>query len=451
MIQILFSMITLFLPAMGDKENTLPDETKARIEHVQTYLTAKDASARRPALRELLKASHTEIAAALQQAQIWEDMEPGFSTVQVNVPSAKKRTAKTLEVEVHLPKGYDPANAYPLLLAYHGQGGNGKNFIKAAIAILREKGDTFIVAAPTDYDGMWLGSTAEATEEPRKLLQTLKRRYHIDTDRVYAMGYSLGGHASFLMATFFGDSFAAVVPLAGTFAIQMGSACVDVLLPNARNVPMLVVYGENDQSIDPTTGKPAGIAVWNRFLKHSARRLDLPITMVELPGVGHGGVIPPEDALQEILSKRRGPLHHTLSHRFRYTSQSRVEWLRQTRFAGRPWSSQQLVVSPGAGESPEEAMAAMLDKKLGGIAGTIEGQHIQIHTLRCHRIELLLNDDLVDLDKAIRITVDGTVRFEGIAKRSVKTMLEVAKENWEFKRLFPVRFQIGKKGRAILK
>jgi polyhydroxybutyrate depolymerase len=454
MLQLIFAIASATVLSIGldppePAASRVPDEAEQRIGNVSTYLMSGQKPERASALRELGSDSLADVAAALAEVRLWPDIEPGFSTRRLTVSQGTNRAAKSLDVEIHIPEGYDAKTAYPLLIAYHGQGGDGKQFIRASLALLGEQAKNFIVAAPTDYDGMWLGSSAVESEEPRAGIDQLKRLVHVDTDRVYVMGYSLGGHASFLMATLYKDSITAAVPLAGTCAIQMGSECLDLLLPNIRSTPVLAVYGADDQSKDAATNEPAGIAVWNRYIKQQTARLNLPITMIELPGVGHGGVIPPKDALGDILSAKRAPLSKTVAHRFRYTTQARDGWLRQTQFSGDPWTSQQLIISPANGETAAEAMAAMLREKLGYIGGTIEGQIINIETHFCGRIEVLLNDDLVDLDQPITIIVDGTVRFEGVAKRNIETMLDIARQDWEFQRLFPVRFQIGQKSKAI--
>ncbi len=435
--------------APGDEATPPPDENAKRIEAVKTYLLPDNTADQRQALKQLSEATPTQVADALAN---WRDhckVEQEFQTLKINIPTGKRKPPKELIVEVKTPQEFKARTAYPLLIALHGQGGNGKQFLRAVVALLGEQSEGFIIAAPTDYNGMWLGASELESAEPNLLLDRLKRSFPIDTDRIYAMGYSIGGHASFLLATFYKDQIAATVSLAGTCAIQMGAECLDVLLPNIHNTPVLAVYGENDQSKDPTTNKPAGIAIWNRYIEQQAAKLNLPITMIELPGVGHGGVIPPKDQLKAYLTTKRAPLSKQVSHRFRYTSQARDGWLRQIKFLGRRWDSQQLIVSPANGETVAEAMAAMLEQKLGYLGGTIDGQTINIDTRKCSRIEVLLNDDLVDLDQPIKIVVDGTVRFEGLAKRSVKTMLEIAKEDWEFQRLFPVRFQIARKGKAV--
>ncbi len=446
---LLMIILTGLVIAPGDQEPKPPDENAKRIEAVRTYLQTDDSTERRLALKLLSEATHTQVAEALANWRNTCKVEDKNQTITIDIPTEKRNAPKKLTVEIKIPDKYGGTTTSPLLIALHGQGGNGKQFIRAASALLGEHAKEFIIAAPTDYNGMWLGASETESAEPVAIIDALKRRYPIDTDRIYVLGYSLGGHASFMLATLYKDSIAAVVPLSGTCAIQMGAECLDVLLPNIHSTQVLAVYGADDQSEDPATHQPAGIAVWNRYIKQQATKLNLPITMIELPGVGHGGVIPPHKELEEILSTKRAPLSKTASHRFRYTSQARDGWLRQTQFAGQPWTSQQLIVSPANGETIAEAMAAMLKEKLGYIGGTIDGQTINIETHLCNRIEVLLNDNLVDLDQPIKILVDGTIRFEGVAKRSIKTMLDIAQEDWEFQRVFPVRFQIGRKGKAI--
>ncbi|GJM24420.1 MAG: hypothetical protein DHS20C16_08350 [Phycisphaerae bacterium] len=451
-IAILLSCTSLALgdnSAPGASDTKAEEQDRQRIEAVRSYMTSANAAERKLALKQLSDATHPQLAHALGDWKITRKTEESTATIDVEIPGKTKRSAKLLKVEIKLPKEYGAQNSYPLVIALHGQGGNGRQFIRAVNALLGEQAEAFIIAAPTEYGGMWLGASADESAEPIALIDALKHRYAIDTDRIYVLGYSLGGHASFLMATLYKDQLAAAVPLSGTCAIQMGAECLDVLLPNIHSTPVLAVYGADDQSKNASTGEPAGIAVWNRYIKQQAAELKLPITMIELPGVGHGGVIPPKEALKDILSTKRAPLSKTVAHRFRYTTQARDGWLRQTQFSGKPWTSQQLIVSPANGETVAEAMAAMLREKLGYIGGTIDGQTINIETHLCGRIEVLLNEDLVDLDKPITIIVDGTIRFEGVAKRNTKTMLDIAKEDWEFQRLFPVRFQIGRKGKAI--
>ena len=171
--------------------------------------------------------------------------------------------------------------------------------------------------------------------------------------------------------------------------------------------------------------------------------------MVELKGVGHDGVTPPPDGLNDILSRTRPHGIRRFSHWFRYPVQGRASWLRQTRFLGEPWTAQQIVVAPAWDETPSQAITGILEDRLAFIGGQIDGQTIRLQTRRCAKLDLLLNDDLVDLDQDITIYLNGTKRFQGRAQRRIATLLEVAGQDWDFQRLSTVRFQLSHEGRAV--
>ena len=104
---------------------------------------------------------------------------------------------------LYVPKSYDPAKAAPLLLVGHG--GNGAmsaDYAKKAtlggiipwLPVVERKG--MILAAPQSERG-W-GSIGNSI-----LLSTLsrvQRELHIDPDRVYVTGHSMGGHLSWRSA-----------------------------------------------------------------------------------------------------------------------------------------------------------------------------------------------------------------------------------------------------------
>ena len=75
------------------------------------------------------------------------------------------------------------------------------------------------------------------------MLDEIQRDYRVDPDRVYAMGWSMGGAGSFLMALRFSDRFAAVMPVAGSIDTT--------LIPNARHVPTWNFHESGDVDVSP--------------------------------------------------------------------------------------------------------------------------------------------------------------------------------------------------------
>lgn len=428
------------------------------------YFTAPSGADRRDIAREIESMSGVTIdtvGAALHQTPLWKPLTVEGQILRIECPRGPRKTPCVTKVHVRIPKNYDPAAPYPLVLALHGMGGDGEQYLKFAEQLLGDDVNDFLIAAPTNYAGVWLGSEFAESYDVPTILGELKRAYHVDSDRVYVTGYSLGGHASFVAAALYGDYFAASVPLAGTFVTQAGWEAVELLLGNLRGTPVLAVYGEldrNDRGGDPDDDKPgadetsnenSGISGSNRHLARMLKRIDAPVELIELPGVGHLGVEPPRDRFLTQLSVTRPHDRKTVQQWFRYPPQGRAGWLRQTEFDGRMWRSQQLVIQPAANETYSEAMTRALIERLAFISGKIEGQTVRIATQKCAKVELLLNNDLIDLTQPITIIMNGTRRFEGVATPRISTLLEMAHRDHDFDRLWSVRFEISEAGRAL--
>lgn len=418
---------------------------------VQSYFQ-EPARSKRAAIAARIEttegATLQRVADALGQVKLWQEQPPG--TQQISVQTARPdRQVHVTEVHVRVPEGYDPARAYPLLLGLPGANASAEEYLRFAARLLGDQVDEFLIVSPEVYDGVWLGSIEEESHDLPRLLMELRRAYHIDTDRVYVSGYSLGGHASFSIAALYGDWFAAAVPLAGTFVTQAGWESVELLLPNLRHVPVLAVYGELDRDESSEEGdENSGISGSNRYLAKLLRRTPAPIEFVEIPDVGHDGVVPPSEKFLQLVRRTRPHKMQRIDHRFRYPAQGHAAWLQQIAFQGEVWDSDQIVVMPARDESYSEAVTAELSERLAYLGGRIEGQAIHVQSHRCAKIELLLSGELIDLDKPVEIYLDGTRRYEGSAKPTITTMLEVANEDWDFKRLWPARFELTPNGPA---
>ena len=382
-----------------------------------------------------------EVAGAVRRVQLWDPQPSGLHKFVFDT-----RRGEPMDVHVHVPPNYDPRRAYPLLLAFHGAGGKGEEYIHLPLHLLGDRVSEFIVAAPTELEGAFISSTPLEAHDPADLLRELKRRYHVDTDRVYVNGYSKGGHISFLMGLLHTDLLAAAVPLAATFATQAGYELMDVMLPNLRHLPVLIAYGELDREDRRGRSDIAGISGANRYMAGRARHLDVPIHFVELAGVGHHGVRPPLDQFHEMLTRTRPHDIKHFEHWFRHLSQGRLSFVRQTAYQGQPWNGRHLRATPGPDESFSEAMLEKIRLKLAYIGGRIEGQTVHIDTRKCAEIELLLSDELIDLDSDLVVTLKGDEVYRGSARRSISTLLDVAHQDWDFQRLFTTRFTITKDG-----
>jgi len=153
---------------------------------------------------------------------------------------------------VFVPKSYDGKAAWPLLLLLHGSGGDQWEITQAAANLdgrsvfrgaLEEKMQepTFLLCAPLARGPSGYEQIAEV--DILQMLDEIQRDYRVDSDRIYAMGWSMGGAGSYLMATRFPDRFAAVMPIAGS--TDTG------LIANARHVPCWNFHELGDTEVSP--------------------------------------------------------------------------------------------------------------------------------------------------------------------------------------------------------
>ena len=132
---------------------------------------------------------------------------------------------------LHVPDSYDGSQPVPLVLDFHGGGGNASTQMRTSefSALADEKG--FIVAYPNgtgrheDKLLTWNGGTccAYAVEHQiddvgfiRAVIADIGGQYRIDPKRIYATGLSNGAIFSYRLACDASEIFAAIAPVAGT-------------------------------------------------------------------------------------------------------------------------------------------------------------------------------------------------------------------------------------------
>ena len=125
----------------------------------------------------------------------------------------------------------------PMLLNFHGYGGTAPEFM--ADADLRDVADDagFILVYPqgTRMEGSPHWNSAAPSDNNKsnaddfgfvaQLIDTIADAYNVDTDRVYAAGYSNGGMMAFGLACYRGDLVAAVASISGALLDDIGVSC----------------------------------------------------------------------------------------------------------------------------------------------------------------------------------------------------------------------------------
>lgn len=200
-------------------------------------------------------------AAFLMLAALTADpLGPGDHTRSLTVGGLKRTYL------VHVPPKYDPKKPTPVVLIFHGGGGNAEQM--ARHCGLNEKSDEagFIAVYPSGTGrlekvltfnggnccGYAMNQKIDDVEFTRKLLDDLAKSVNIDPKRVYATGMSNGAIMAYRLASELSDRIAAIAPVAGPMGTETCSP--------KRPVPVIHFHGTADENAPIKGGKGKGVS-----------------------------------------------------------------------------------------------------------------------------------------------------------------------------------------------
>ncbi len=120
---------------------------------------------------------------------------------------------------VFVPPSYTPQRAWPVILFLHGSGEAGDDgFLQTDVGIGRALRryhrmiPAIVVMPQAPRQAQWTGTMSRMA---LRCVEETSRDYHLDPQRVYLTGLSLGGIGAWALAAELPDRFAAVVPICG--------------------------------------------------------------------------------------------------------------------------------------------------------------------------------------------------------------------------------------------
>lgn len=129
----------------------------------------------------------------------------------------------TREFGVSVPPNYNRYKPYKLIVAFHWAGGNATDVYfgnswgskKPFFGLQEIYRDDAIYVAPQGLNHAWPNYYGGDTRFIRSMVEDLKERLCIDTNHVYATGFSYGGMMTYAIGCEMGDIFRAIAPMAG--------------------------------------------------------------------------------------------------------------------------------------------------------------------------------------------------------------------------------------------
>ncbi|MFQ5781418.1 MAG: hypothetical protein ACE5HN_11615, partial [Nitrospiria bacterium] len=146
---------------------------------------------------------------------------------------------------LYVPKEYDPANAYPLVVCLHGAGFSGDAYLDRWKTRLGEKA---LLVCPTIERGAWWSPPAEALV--LAAMRDVQSKYHIDPNLILLTGMSNGGIGTYIVGIFHAARFAAISPMAGGIPEE-----IFPYLKNLTATGIYVIHGSRDQVMPVTLSR----------------------------------------------------------------------------------------------------------------------------------------------------------------------------------------------------
>ena len=199
---------------------------------------------------------------------------------------------RTMPYRLFVPSDYDPQKKYPLVLSFHGAGARGNDNSKHMIPWvagwsdpdIQRKHSCLILMPQCSAKQQWVdvpwreGSyvfhdtpISQSMLMVKAIFDSIEENYAVDRSRIYVMGMSMGGYATWNFVMRYPKLVAAAVPICGAGDPSMAE--------EISNIPIWAFHGDEDLTV-PLSGSTDMIRALRK-----ANNNNVHMTIYE--GVGH--------------------------------------------------------------------------------------------------------------------------------------------------------------------
>jgi dienelactone hydrolase len=335
---------------------------------------------------------------------------------------------------LNIPESYDPARKYQARIQLHGGVSRETNGVRGdgTIGALAGAEQIYIIPYGWNEAPWWADNQIENL---RTILDTVKRTYNVDENRVAVAGVSDGGTGAYYIAMRDTTPYASFLPLNGFIMVLPSVDAGDLFPNNLRNKPFFVVNGGRDPLYPIRTVEP----YVNHLKTHG-------VTLEYHPQVNgvHNTAWWPDvvDSFEAfVFTHPRNPLPDTLTWQSTATRfDNRADWL---------------IIDELAPRNPKEPPLEDLNR-IGDVGqlmfentdpnGRVDlvrtGNTVKAATRGVAEFTLLLSPDLFDFSKPVRIETNGNIAFDGKVVKSVETLSKWAAHDNDRTMLFGAELHI---------
>lgn len=386
--------------------------------------------------RKLLEDYQSQKADAIgvdEMAQLLGGLPPpepeeklGNGAIKLETKAARGRR-KAITYHVQPPPEYHHGRSYPVLFVLH-HGGEG---VREMLERCREPAghQGYLLVAPEWGQGLRAVYTHTAEEHAAVLdvLRDLRRRFHVDSDRVFLFGYGDGANMAYDVSLAHPDEFAGVVAMSGIPGLT-----AQRYKRNGQYLPFYVVSGD----------LAGGAHQENRQMFEDWIPRGHPAMFVERRGRGpewFGGEVP--YVFEWMKSKKRmTPLLETGAQGREFQSMRATD----NRFY---WLSSDDIHPRHLNEGPKWD-ARVLSATLFGHVNR-ESNTVTVRTVGLRQVTVWLGRDstgqaMINFSVPLTVALNGQAKWNGKVTPSIETLLEDVYQRGDRQRLFLARIDFNK-------
>lgn len=351
---------------------------------------------------------------------------PG-QAVRIAVPGEKAGDESAYWVT--LPFEYHPDHSYPLIVALHSEHGEPLQELQGFWGGTEERiGQSqrhgYVVIAPDYVPKANRDKGYDYSEASHQIVidavHDAMRRFSIDADRVFLAGHGMGGDAAWDMGFAHPYSFAGVIPINGA---------ID------RFAPYYLENGKATSFYSVVGGKDANLFERNAEQLMKIFRNGTDLIHAVYTGAGPESFYSEIHPLFDWMSRlRRGPPPKQVNVRTLRETDTSFSWFE---FSGIPenlkgidWNNRQKAVHP-----------LIVSAKI-----TPGNSFVVTSRAARHRLWIPRGDGLVDMNKRLKVEINGKVVWNDFVKPDLEAMLERVRTTGDRQQLFygVLEFPIGK-------
>lgn len=169
----------------------------------------------------------------------------------------------TRQYRVYLPSNYNQSSPASMVMTLHGMGDNMTNFSTIGMNFIADTANIIVVVpqalsdpyagttwnSGAGYMGYFPNSSVNDIGFLNSLLDTIQNNYSINANRVYCLGFSMGGFMTQRLACELTGRFTAVASVAGTIGQNINSCAP------SKSIPLAHFHGTLDQTVGYTSNQ----------------------------------------------------------------------------------------------------------------------------------------------------------------------------------------------------